>query len=186
MTSSPVNVPETSFPAFTTTQFVHSMFSGEPKMLSSKPQKSKPKSAVMPPLTTFDRIDSLLQHELERFRSTKAEITEEEVEHWHRYLEPYPLQAIEWAFDSYRRNGTFFPVYGNIIDLCKAWRPTEAQAGLCEPSCRARHGRGYHANDMIWLFKNYDFPDRPLTDQEISGMLDQLDKQRGRAPEWRT
>lgn len=160
-------------------------------MPSSKPQKSKARSVVMPPLTTFDRIDSLLQHELERFRSTKAEITEEEVEHWHRYLEPYPLQAIEWAFDSYRRNGNFFPVYGNIIDLCKAWRPTEAQAGLCEPFCRARHGKGYHANDMIWLWDNYNrlrgqLPDRPLTDGEINTLLDQLDKHRGRAPEWRT
>jgi hypothetical protein len=143
----------------------------------------------MPPLTVFERVNELLKEHLAIFPS-KTELTEAEIEHWHRDLESYPLAAIEWAFDNWRRNGRFFPVFADIIDLCSAWAPHQQMREKgCSQECQSRHGKGYGDVDMLvfaklFLAKRGEL-NRPLTNAELDGVLDEVDKKRGGAPEWR-
>lgn len=100
------------------------------------PPRRKGHGAVIPPLSVSDRVDSLLKEMLSIFPN-KTELTEAEIEHWHRYLEPYHISAIEWAFENWRRSGSFFPVYSDILDLIGAWEPpaerkTPKYCGECE------------------------------------------------------
>lgn len=57
---------------------------------------------------------------------------------------------------------------------------------VCEPECRARHGRGYHANDMMWLWKKYVAHVKGGGRQKPEDFLGELDsKRQGGPPEWR-
>lgn len=162
-------------------------------MSRSKQQKIKASAEVLPPLNVLDRIDSLLQEHLVTFPS-KGELTAGEIEHWHQDLSPFPIKAIDWAFDCWRRNGRFFPVYGDILDLCIAWSPPgNKYSAICDEACKKRHGRGYGLVDIKIMGKLVDMKiadkDRPagqrLSDQEIEEILEQVDKKRGSSPEWR-
>src|SRR3954470_14690403 len=110
-------------------------------MPSSRQHRRKGHGAVMPPLSVFERIDSLLKEHLSIFPS-KAELMEMEIEHWHHDLSQHRVEAIEFAFDNWRRNGRFFPVFADIIELCEAWEPTERAKPVCSDECVSRHGRG--------------------------------------------
>jgi hypothetical protein len=157
-------------------------------MPQSRPRRRKGHGEVMPPLNVSERIDSLLKEHLSVFPS-KPELTDAEIEHWHKDLSPWPIAAIEWAFDCWRRNGRFFPVYGDILDLVTAWEPAETTKRGCSRECKNRHGKGYNENDIAKLFKMYTARmneiSRPITDAEIEVMLYDLDKWRGKSPEWR-
>lgn len=154
-------------------------------MPKSKQQKPKASGVVMPPLSVSDRIDSLLKEHLAIFPS-KGELTDEEIQHWHKDLAPFSLVAIEWAFDNWRRSGLFFPLYGAILDMCVSYEPPQTAAHSCDAICHARHGKGYNTNDMLWLFAKmqqaYATGDVPDTE----ALMTQLDaKRHGGAPEWR-
>ena len=49
------------------------------------------------------------------------ELTEQDYELWQQLLQPYPLKAIEYAFESWGRNGKQFPKPANILELVGAW-----------------------------------------------------------------
>lgn len=152
-----------------------------------KPHRSKDSGEVMTPLLLLDVIDNCLKDMRRTF--PQKELTPEEIEHWHHDLSVYPQPAIEWAFDNWRRNGRFFPVYGDIIDQCIAWEPPEKKFHICNAECRSRHGKGYSETDILWLFNRYmsvkDSLTRPMTDNEIDNLLAELDAKRGESPEWR-
>jgi hypothetical protein len=51
---------------------------------------------------------------------------------------------------------------------------------------RSRYGRGYHGNDLMWLWKERQKSKGPWTEAMYYAALDRLDKIRsGGAPEWR-
>ena len=153
----------------------------------------------MPLLSVSAKIDSLLKEMLTTFPS-KGEVTVEEIEHWHRDLQPFPLPAIEWSFDTHRRNGRFFPLYGEILDLCISWEPAQRDTRVCDAECRKKHGTGYGENHVKGFFDvtflgelvrekivaNKRTRDQVLTDDEIEQLCVELDKKRGGAPVWRT
>jgi hypothetical protein len=148
----------------------------------------KPRGEVMPLLSVSIKIESLLREMLTTF-PLKGEVTVEEIEHWHRDLQPFSIQAIEWSFDVHRRNGRFFPLYGEILDLCIGWSPPEGTSS-CDAACKKRHGSGYHSNDILWLMERYNqvratLPNRALTDGEVEKLLVELDKKRGSVPAFR-
>lgn len=77
---------------------------------------------------------------------------------------------------------------GEYMNVRPAKTPTSTVN--CDAECRSRHGRGYHTNDILWLFDRYtrkkdSLPERPMTDGEINTLLDELDRHRGRKPIWR-
>lgn len=141
-----------------------------------------------------DRIRQLLKTQLLTF--PQKELFEEEIGNWERDLDPFPIAAIEWAFDNWRRNGRFFPVYGDILNQCIGWEPPDratAQSG-CSKECSSRHGHGYHWNDIKRLNalvvekiqSEGRTADNPLTEHEIDALLAKVDQVRkGGAPESR-
>jgi hypothetical protein len=164
-------------------------------MPKSKHHTNKGSGELMPTssASVLDKIDACLRDQLRTFPS-KGALEPEEFEHWHRDLGPFTTRAIEWAFDNHRRNGRFFPAYGEILDQVVAWQPDPTKGDIatalgCSPQCKARHGKGYHFNDMMILYKMYvakrQEVNGPLKKPEILGLFDELDKIRGRAPEWR-
>jgi hypothetical protein len=164
-------------------------------MPQSNPRKRKESGELKPSLNVLERIDSLLKEHLLLF-PWKLELTEEEIEHWHKDLSPFPIAAIEWAFENWRRNGRFFPVYGDILDQCIAWKPKEDYTYVpgCSAECLAKHGTGYNEIDIRKLMKLYiaKYPDnrwpKPLvrlTDAQWDELYDELDKVPGGPPEWR-
>ncbi len=165
-------------------------------MPQSTRQKRKGKGEVMPPLHLLDIIDSLLREHLLIFPE-KGELSPEEIEHWHRDLSPFQLPAIENAFECHRRNANRFPLYGQILDLCIAWEPSSQPkyAPGCSAECKARHRKGYgempfegvhditRLNELVR--RRIANGAGPLSEQDIDGLLDELDKIRGSAPAWR-
>lgn len=105
-------------------------------------------------------------------------------------LNRYSEEAIKFAFEEHRLLAMYFPVPGQIIDLCRTWQPPQQFVHGCDAECRSRHGRGYGTEDVIWLLKRYgevreSLPNSRLTDGEINKLYDELDQKRGQAPAWR-
>jgi hypothetical protein len=190
--------PANSFRGSTTIPSLHSIDSKGAKMPRSTQRKNKAQGTLIAPSSVLDVIDKLLKEQMKTFPS-KIELTEGEIEHWHQDLSPFTARAIEWAFDAWRRNGRFFPVYGDILDLCIAWEPAEAERPLCDAVCKSRHRRGYGeepfrgVHDVTRLYElirrkieaEKRTVEQKFTDEEIEGLLDELDKMRGSSPEWR-
>ena len=157
-------------------------------MPQSKQRRRAGHGEVIQPLSVLDRIDLLLKEHLSIFPS-KPELTAEEIEHWHQDLNVFPLEAIEYAFNEWRRNGHFFPVYDDILQLCRAWQPPEKATTRCSADCQERHGKGYNTNDVLKLWALHASKrtelDRPLKPAEWNEILAQVDNWRGAPPEWR-
>lgn len=157
-------------------------------MPKSRQSRTKHTQEILPTSQKLDVIDKLLQKMLDAYPA-KGRITTEEVQDWHKDLTPFSVAAIEFAFESHRRNAIFFPLYPQIIDLCISYDPPDQQVRTnanCDAICRARHGKGYNSNDMMWLFHKmqqaYATGDVPDTE----ALMTQLDaKRHGGAPEWR-
>jgi hypothetical protein len=152
--------------------------------------RSKTKSAhtMMPSSQKQDAIDKWLQKMLNAFPA-KGQITPEEINDWHKDLGNFSLEAIDFAFEKHRTIAIFFPIYGQIIDLCLSYDPPDVLVktnARCDATCQARHGKGYNENDMKWLFRRmqqiYAGGDTP----DSEALLTELDsKRKGGAPEWR-
>ncbi len=167
-------------------------------MPRSKQRKASGQGEIMTPSRVLDVIDNCLK---DMARTYPQKVLEpEEIEHWHRDLSPFPVKAIEWAFDNWRRNGRFFPVYGDILDQCIAWAPPEQKhTQACDAQCKARHRRGYgempfagmhditRLNELVRRKISTEKRTREqlFTDSEIEGLYDELDKMRGSSPDWR-
>jgi len=165
-------------------------------MPSSKQRKRSAQGELIAPSSVLDVIDNCLKEMCRTF--PQKELAAEEIENWHRDLGVFPVEAIKWSFENWRRNGRFFPVYGDIIDQCVAWEPVKQQAE-CDAECKRRHWAGYgespfkgmhdvtRLNELVRrkIQAEKRTRDQPFTDVEIDGLLDELDKMRGKAPAWR-
>lgn len=167
-------------------------------MPSSKRRKPNARGELIAPSSVLDTVDNCLK-DMNRTWPVK-ELTAEEIEHWHQDLSPFPAAGIKWAFDNWRRNGRFFPVYGDILDQCVAWQPPEpVDPTGCNAECKRRHWTGYgespfkglhdvtRLNELVRrkIQTEKRTADQSFTDAEINGLLDELDTMRGNAPMWR-
>lgn len=101
-------------------------------------------------------------------------------------LEPYRLEAIDWALDNWGRNSRTLPVIGELTPLLRTWVVDNVRAENCAPECQERHGRGYGTNDILWLIKKRMASSQPWTEGMYDAALTDLDRRReGGAPEWR-
>jgi hypothetical protein len=158
-------------------------------MPSSKPRKRNARGEVMPPLSVLEHVDNWLKKMLD-YHPAKGSLSESEIEDWHRDLSPFPVEAIDYSFEAYRRNGGKFPVPRDILDVCVTWAPEPKYKPGCSRECTARHGKGYSEVDVKKLWELYtskigQLPNRPLTDTEVDQLLDELDRWRGKSPAWR-
>ena len=156
-------------------------------MPSSKTRRRSGRGEVIPPLSKLQRIDELLKVQRETF--PQKELTSEEIERWERDLSNYPIEAIEYAFDNHRRLAMFFPVPAQILELCQSYLPNLRDPNACDADCQSRHGRGYGELDIQKLFKLFVAKrqqiGRQLNATEFELLLQDLDRVRGRKPDWR-
>jgi hypothetical protein len=157
-------------------------------MPQSKQGRRKGHGEIIPPLSKQELIEDCLKIQLETF--PQKELSPGEIERWGMDLNRYSEEAIKFAFEEHRQLAIFFPVPGQIIDLCKTWIAPQAYRPGCNSECRDRHGRGYGENDVLYLWERYQsmrdsLPNRPLNAGEINALYDDLDEKRGQAPAWR-
>jgi hypothetical protein len=154
-------------------------------MPPSKPRRRKGHGEVMPPLSVLELVDSWLKKMLTAFPA-KGELSESEIEDWHRDLGVYPAEAINYAFETHRRHGNFFPLYHDILDMCIGWEPEPEYKPGCSRECLARHGKGYNEIDVKNLYHMVEreiAAGRPIDEEAL---LAELDRKRPQgAPEWR-
>jgi hypothetical protein len=154
-------------------------------MPQSRQRRSKGHGEVMPPLSVLEHVDSWLKKMLLAFPE-KGELSELEIEDWHRDLGVFPQQAIDFAFETHRRNGRFFPRYADILDLCIGWEPEAKYRPGCSRECLGRHGKGYAWNDMYWLFNRMNQEIKAGREVDSEALLKELDsKRQGGPPAWR-
>ena len=167
-------------------------------MPKSSRRKTKPDYEMLPISRKLDVIDSWLQKMLDRFPQ-KGQLSTSEIEDWHRDLTPFSVEAIDFAFEKMRL-GIFFPMNGQVLDLCMAYEPPEApnvrSNSRCDKQCKERHGKGYHWNDFYWMMGKLRMPafvgpdgnprKEKATEAEIQALLTECDNKRpGGAPEFR-
>lgn len=96
------------------------------------------------------------------------ELTEADYELWDRLLAPYSIQAIEYAFDNWGRNGSKFPQPKDIIALIDSY---------CRPVFEKALPSGRKPLDSYWpvwycmfmkICERKEQP--PLTDEEIAAL----------------
>ena len=98
-------------------------------------------------------------------------------------LAPYPVQAIEWAFDTWGKTAEKLPTLSNILKLLETWHGDHVEE-RCD--CSHLHGRGYGWNDIKWLLKQRRTSAARWSISDWEGVFADLDKQReGGSPEWR-
>ncbi len=157
-------------------------------MPRSKAPRRSGHGEIIPPLSKQELIENCLKIQLETF--PQKELSPGEIVRWGMDLARYSEEAIKFAFEEHRQLAIFFPVPGQIIDLCKTWIPEQEYRVGCNAECQSRHGRGYGENDVLYLWQRYqsmrDSFDRRLTQNEVTDLLDDLDAKRGQAPAWRT
>lgn len=155
-------------------------------MPRSTQHKRSGRGEIVPPSSKQDRIDELLKIQVQTFPS--KELFTDEIQRWYRDLDVYPLGSIEWAFENWRRNGSFFPVPSDILSQCSVWAPTTGQS-VCDQECQSHHGRGYGEPDVLWLWKAFSTKraevERSLTGSEVEALLVELDTKRKNVPAWR-
>lgn len=156
-------------------------------MPRSKQASDKRQGVLLRPSNESDRILQLIQEMGSQFQ---RELDESDFQRWLRDLARFPMQAIEFAFEKWHENGRFFPQPADIRDLCNAWAPqAKAYMDGCDAICKVRHGNGYGATDIMWIYGQYEKQrqalGRALSEAEVEEILVALDKHRKRAPQWR-
>jgi hypothetical protein len=160
-------------------------------MPESSPDKTRRNPPTPPSSAKLNVISNWLEKLLDRFPD-KGKITESETEDWFHDLRPFSLEAVEFAFETWRRSGLFFPKNGQILDLCLSYQSPETSNARvisnspCDENCRSHHGRGYFDSDMLWVYgqamKIYKAGGRP----NYGALLTELDHVRPEGPpEWR-
>lgn len=122
-------------------------------MPRSSQRKNKHEQEMLPTSQKLDVIDRWLQKMLDVFPQ-KQRIETHEIEHWHQVLTPFSVDAIEFSFGKHQDLALFFPLYGQILDLCIAFSPPDvvkSSTEKCDAICRARHGKGYGEEDIKYL-----------------------------------
>lgn len=153
--------------------------------MSKSTQRKRKDSSADLPILKDQLVRDCLKIQLMTFPN--KELFEEEIANWVRDLSPFPASAIEWAFENWRRNGRFFPVYGDIIDQCIGWEPADKpMRPICDSECKSRHRKGYGWKDMYAAFEMMCQAVRgkkPIDSEAILKVIDS--KRENGAPEWR-
>lgn len=99
-------------------------------------------------------------------------------------LEVYPVNAVEWALDSWSRNARVLPALSDLLQLLRTWHAENVAEENCE--CSHLHGTGYGVEDIRWLMQRRgQFAER-FSISQWEELFAELDKKRaGGAPEWR-
>jgi hypothetical protein len=98
-------------------------------------------------------------------------------------LAPYPVQAIEWALDSWGRSAEKLPSLSNILKLLDTWH-TDHVEQKCD--CDHLHGTGYGTDDIRWLLHERGKHAKRFSISDWEELFAELDKKRaGGAPKWR-
>ena len=98
-------------------------------------------------------------------------------------LEPYPVSAILWAFDSWGRSAKVMPVLSDLLQLLRTWHTDHVQE-TCE--CTVLHGTGYGTDDIRWLLQERGKHAKRFSILDWEELFAELDKKRaGGAPKWR-
>lgn len=140
-------------------------------------RRSQPetKQQLIRPSNEQERIDSALL--LMATRLNKV-LTERMIEMWHADLSVYPVDGIEWAFDSWGRNAKRLPVLSDITQLLNTWQGGGVPESGCSDECKANHGTGYDGNDCMWLWKRICALGRKPLAEDWEKLFAELDKTR--------
>jgi hypothetical protein len=99
-------------------------------------------------------------------------------------LGPYPVQAIEWALDSWGRNAKVLPAFADLLQLLRSWISDSGMAEKCE--CTHLHGTGYGVEDLLWLMKKRGEHAERFSISQWEALFAELDAKRvGGPPAWR-
>ncbi len=100
-------------------------------------------------------------------------------------LAPYPVEAIEWALDSWSRNAKVLPALIDILQLLRTWIVDNTPEEKCD--CRELHGRGYGWNDIKWLLEKRRTTAARWSISDWEDAFAELDaKREDGAPAWRS
>lgn len=100
---------------------------------------------------------------------------------WHRDLDRYSIDAIEWACETYARNAKKLPCLADITQLLSAWTVDHPDPSTTDP----HKGQGYSDLDVKWLLARRFRDPHPWTAEQWEAALCELDQRRpGGAPEF--
>ena len=149
----------------------------------SRRRQNESRQQTERPLSEQERIDRALALMVTRIGHS---MSPERINQWHQDLGGYSIEAIEWAIDTYGRMARRLPALADLVELLNTWQADEIPAAGCEPECQARHGKGYHLNDVLWLFKKrLASGEKEWSPAQWEKAMDELDAARGHKPEWR-
>lgn len=95
----------------------------------------------------------------------------------------YMLRAIKLAKEQGVTVDRMFFMNGEYAQMRP---PAAVPEGRCDAECRARHGRGYHTNDVQWVMVQYFQEVKAGGVRTPEYFFKELDRQRqGGPPEWK-
>ena len=110
-------------------------------------------------------------------------LNEERINQWLADTNNYPVDAVEWAVDSWSRNAKVLPTLADLLQLIRTWYketefdPTQNFGNI---------GQGYGWSDVKWLWKHRCISKQPWDDGMWEQAMEVLDREReGGAPAWR-
>ena len=142
--------------------------------------KQNQKKLPLPAKTAQSSTDLMAKRELLMKAALlySRELSEEVVGLWDGLLDGYSVDECSYAFDYHMRNGKFFPKPADILETIRNYRETNAL--LRKPPRYANQGQGYGENEVraLWQIFNERYPElkRRLSDEEVDGLLDELDR----------
>lgn len=134
------------------------------------------------------------QHELERVLAAMVKMatrigrpfSEARMEQLNHDLVSYPVDAIEWALDTWGRNAKVLPTLCDLRPMMQTW--LFPSSGDCE--CKGQHYKGYGINDVMWLVKKRMMGAEKSVKWSLAQweeLFTELDNKRSDgAPGWRT
>lgn len=137
--------------------------------VTSNRRQQNSQQQIERPLNEQQRIDAVLALMVTRIGHS---MDTERINQWHTDLSDYPLQGIEWAFDSWSRNARRLPALADIVQLLSTWKQDNE-----ETESDPHAGTGYYIADALWLAKRVQ-----KAGYYNDSMLDELDRARGGAP----
>jgi len=116
------------------------------------------------------------------------ELSDSEIEVWISVMSEISDSALSYAVDNWLRNGRFFPTPADITGLANAYATHTASTLRCDAECRRCHGRGYHTNDLMWLWKKrQSSAKKQWSSADYEAAMTELDSKREAGkPAWRT
>ena len=97
-------------------------------MQSNRPSQNEMQPELERPSHESDRIDNAL---LVMSTRLGRAVSADRVAQWHKDFSPYPIQAIEYALDSWGRNGKMMPALSELLGLLRTYTAEHVFFELC-------------------------------------------------------